>query len=165
MSVEFFDDKGNKFQDSWSFEVEQESSSSVSSKDIQAIDSSTVEIFGRTIQKNLFILLVVLCIAGLLIFIVPIIIYRFFGKKDKDPDLEDPSSPKPPVNPESERLTIMPDINKDTHIVRSPYSSAQNAHTEAQNEANNLSFQSQNQNATLPTESENAVPQLSLIHI
>ena len=97
---------------------------------------------GRTIQKNLEILLLVLCVAVLLIFIVPIIIYRFFGKKDKDPDLEDPSSPKTPIEPGSERLTIMPDINKDTHIVRSPYSSAENAHREAQNQDNNLSFKS-----------------------
>jgi hypothetical protein len=161
VSVDFYDDKGNKYQDSWSFEVEQQSSSSVSSKDIQAIDSSTVTIFGRTIQKNLAILLLVLCVAGLLIFIVPIIIYRFFGKKDKDPDLEDPSSPKTPIEPGSERLTIMPDINKDTHIVRSPYSSAENAHREAQNGDNNLSFQSQNQNGTLPTETESTSPQTS----
>ena len=161
VEIEFFDDKGNKYQDNWSFEVEQESSSSASSKDIQAIDSSTVNIFGRSIQKNLFILLVVLCIAGLLIFIVPIIIYRFFGKKDKDPDLEDPSSPKTPVSPNPERITIMPDINKDTHEVRSPYSSAENAHREAQNEATNMSFQSQNQNDTLPTESEKSSPQTS----
>jgi hypothetical protein len=47
VSVDFYDDKGNKYQDSWSFDVEQKSSSSVSSKDIQAIDSSTVTIFGR----------------------------------------------------------------------------------------------------------------------
>ena len=161
VSVDFFDDKGNKYQDSWSFEVEQESSSSASSKDIQSIDSSTVTILGRTIQKNLAILLLVLCLAGLLIFIVPIIIYRFFGKKDKDPDLEDPSSPKTPIEPGSERLTIMPDINKDTHIVRSPYSSAENAHREAQNGDNNLSFQSQNQNGTLPKETESATPQTS----
>jgi hypothetical protein len=55
----------------------------------------------------------------------------------------------------------MPDINKDTHIVRSPYSSAENAHREAQNQDNNLSFQSQNQNGTLPTETESTSPQTS----
>lgn len=158
VSLDFFDDKGNKYQDSWSFEVEQ-ASSSASSKDIQAIDSSTVNIFGRSIQKNLAILLGVLCLAGLLIFIVPIVIYRYFGKKNKDIETEEPLSPKPQTG--GERLTIMPDINKDTHIVRSPYSSALNAHTEAQNEANNLSFQSQNQNGTLPKETENASPQTS----
>lgn len=158
VSLDFFDDKSNKYQDSWSFEVEQASSSS-SSKDIQAIDSSTITIFGRSIQKNLAILLGVLCLAGLLIFIVPIVIYRYFGKKNKDLETEEPLSPKPQTR--GERLTIMPDINKDTHIVRSPYSSALNAHTEAQNEANNLSFQSQNQNGTLPKETENASPQTS----
>ena len=160
VSIDFFDDKGNKYQDTWSFEVEQVSSSS-SSKDIEAIDSSTVNIFGRSIQKNLAILLGVLCLAGLLIFIVPIVIYRFFSKKDKEESSEDVTTPKTPLSTEPKRVTIMPDINKDTHEVRSPYSSAQNAHREAQNNASNMSFQSQNQNGTLPKESETATPQTS----
>ena len=102
VNVEYYDNTGVKGVETWEFEISSAteiSNSSVSSQITSQVTSQTTEdpntitIFGRSISKALGILLVILCIAGVLIFLVPLIIFKVWKKKDSG---SDDDTPKPP---------------------------------------------------------------------
>ncbi|MEI6462104.1 MAG: hypothetical protein WCO33_00355 [bacterium] len=117
VNVEYYDNTGVKAVETWEFVISSDTSSSVtSSASSVSQDPNTITVFGRSISKALGILLLVLCVAGLLIFVIPLIIFRVWKKKDSGGD----DSPKPPV-PSPTKVTPTNAVASGTN--NTPYTS------------------------------------------